>query len=317
MKLSALPMKHVTASHFLIPLGILLSLIPGVPAAAALVAGVAIALTVGNPYLEKTKPGSRKLLSTSVVGLGASMHLGTVVKTGLEGAGWTALLITGSLFFGTLLARAMKLSRNTGLLVSAGTAICGGSAIAAVAPVIGAKDEEVAVSLATVFLLNGAALFVFPPIGHLVGLSGVDFGHWAALAIHDTSSVVGAALSYGDGALEVATTTKLARALWIVPMSLVLAKVIHSSGTGAKPARPWFIAGFLAVSAAVTFLPVLQPAGEVVAMVARRMLVVSLFLIGANLSRSTVRAMGLRPMAHGVILWVGIAGITLAAIHFG
>lgn len=313
-------MRRLGPAHFLVPLGALACLIPAVSAGMALVGGGAIALLAGNPFAAQTRPLSRKALSTAVVGLGAGMQLGAVVRTGLHGAVWTALLIASSLFLGTLLARALKVGTNTGLLISVGTAICGGSAIAAAAPVLRARDEEVAVALGTVFLLNAAALFIFPPVGHLVGLSGPDFGHWSALAIHDTSSVVGAALAYGNGALEVATTTKLARALWIVPLTLILARIVHSRSAAEdrpKAARPWFIAGFLAASALVTLFPMLQPTGEVVAAVARRLLVVSLFLVGVNLSRATLRATGLRPLLHGVVLWIAIATTTLVAIRFG
>jgi uncharacterized integral membrane protein (TIGR00698 family) len=215
----------------------------------------------------------------------------------------------------------MKVERDAGLLISVGTAICGGSAIAAVAPVLHAKEHEISIALATVFLLNAVALVIFPPIGHAAGLGQEAFGLWSALAIHDTSSVVGAGLAYGPRALEVATTVKLARALWIVPLTLGIGWLVARRGktsSNAPPVKkPWFIAGFLVMAALATFAPALQAPGHLVATIARRMLVLTLFLIGAGLSREALRSVGLRPFMQGLVLWLLVGSMGLAAVKLG
>jgi uncharacterized integral membrane protein (TIGR00698 family) len=204
--------------------------------------------------------------------------------------------------------------------VGVGTAICGGSAIAAVSPVIRAKDESTTVSLATVFLLNAVALVIFPPLGHWSGLDQRQFGLLSALAIHDTSSVVGSAMQYGPEALLVATTVKLARALWIVPVTLGFAFAWNRNAgkeATAKAPRPWFILGFLTAAALVTWLPGLASAGKVVASIARGGLVVTLFLIGSGLTRATLRKVGVKPLVHGTALWVSVIAGTWGAIRLG
>jgi uncharacterized integral membrane protein (TIGR00698 family) len=256
------------------------------------------------------------------------MNLGTVARVGLHGLGYTAVSLTLVMVAGLLLGRFLKVDRDAGLLISIGTAICGGSAIAAAAPVLRARPHQVSVALATVFLLNGVALVLFPPIGHLAGLSQNAFGLWAALAIHDTSSVVGAGLAYGPRALAVATTVKLARALWIVPMTLglgfwvarrqKLAGAVGTEGEDALPVKkPWFIGGFLLVAAVVTWIPGLQPAGHFVAMGAHHVLVLTLFLIGAGLSREALRTVGFRPFIQGLALWLVVASLGLGAVRMG
>jgi uncharacterized integral membrane protein (TIGR00698 family) len=300
--------------------GAVVSAIPGVPAAAALAGGVAVALTLGNPLLARTRATAQRLLPLSVIGLGGAMDLVAVGRAGYHGVGYTIASIAACLALGALLVRALGVDRRTGLLVTVGTAICGGSAIAAVAPVVGAEEHELSVSLATVFVLNAVALVAFPPLGHLAGLGEPSFGLWAALAIHDTSSVVGAGLAYGPTALQVATTVKLARALWIVPLTLGLGALERARGEGAGRGRgkaPWFILGFVAAAALVTWLPALRPAGQLVAEVARRALVVTLFLIGVGLSREALRSVGSRPLALGVALWVVMGLSTLAAVTAG
>jgi uncharacterized integral membrane protein (TIGR00698 family) len=310
----------VNFAGVLVIAGAVVSCLPGVPAALALALGIAIAVTVGNPFAERTRPLVRKLLPASVVGLGGAMDLAVVAHAGAHGIGYTIATIAACALLGIVVGRALRVERRTGLLVTVGTAICGGSAIAAAAPVIGAEDREISVALATVFVLNSLALLVFPPIGHAAGLGEAAFGLWAALAIHDTSSVVGAAMQYGHTALQVATTVKLARALWIVPVTLVLGVIERrrSGGQvkgGAKP--PWFILGFVATAALATYVPVLRPAGLVVSDIARRALVLTLFLIGLGLSRASLRAVGARPLVMGVALWIAMGVGTLAAIHLG
>ena len=305
----------------LLSLGALLALAPFTPSAAALVGGAVLALSLGNPHQNRTQAWTHRLLPLAVVGLGADMNLRAVARVGLHGLGYTALSLSIVLALGWWLARLFKVERDAGLLISVGTAICGGSAIAAVAPVLRAKEHEISVALATVFLLNAAALVVFPPIGHAAGLSQDGFGLWAALAIHDTSSVVGAGLAYGPRALEVATTVKLARALWIVPLTLGIGWIVARRGKAGPDAppmpKPWFIAGFLATAAFVTFVPALHGAGQAVAFGARRLLVLTLFLIGAGLSREALGSVGLRPFLQGLVLWLLVGSLGLGVVKLG
>ena len=308
------------AARFLVPLCAVAVLFPFVSAGIALVAGIALALTLGNPFQALTRKWTHTLLALSVVGLGAGMDLRAVAKAGLQGLGYTVVSITLSIALGLFLARRFRLQRDTGLLVTVGTAICGGSAIAAVAPVIHAEEHDTSVALATVFLLNAVALLLFPAIGHGLHLSEHQFGLWAALAIHDTSSVVGAGQAYGPQALMEATTVKLARALWIVPVALAVGFFWNrgaktEAGGKKKAKRPWFILGFLAAAALVTYVPALHAPGHWVAKAAQRSLVLTLFFIGANLTRDALRKVGLRPFLMGVALWILVAGLSLAAIH--
>jgi len=292
-----------------------------VPTWVALVAGIVVTLVLGNPWAARTKSLTPTLLAWSVVGLGAAMDLRTVAVVGLQGFGYTLVGIAGTLALAAVLGRWIGVRRPTGILVGVGTAICGGSAIAAAAPVIGADDDDTSAALGIVFLLNATALLLFPPVGHHLGLTQHAFGLWAALAIHDTSSVVGASAAYGPEALLVATTTKLARALWIVPVTLALgALAAREPGRpreGVKAKRPWFILGFLAAAALVSFVPSLRPAGQVAASGAQRLLVLTLFLLGLGLSRGAVARVGARPFVLGLVLWVLVGSATLGAILAG
>lgn len=261
--------------------------------------GIAISLFFGNPRPELARKWAHRLLQASVIGLGAGMDLPVVARVGLHGLGYTALTIGAALGLGYGLTRLLRVRKDTGTLISVGTAICGGSAIAAVAPAIGAADEDTGVALAAVFALNAVALFAFPLVGHAVGLTEDQFGLWSALAIHDTSSVVGAAAKYGDHALAVATAAKLARALWIVPVTLAIAR-------RAKP--PWFILGFVAAAA---LAPLCPPAAAAISRSAHGLLLLTLFLVGLGLSREALR---LRPLVMAVLLWAALAGTTLLAI---
>lgn len=292
-------------------------LVPVVPAWAALVTGLAFGLVVEHPFPARTKQASTWLLQGSVVGLGAAMNLEVVLRVGAHGLGQTFLAITATLAVSVALAKALGTERVTSLLIGVGTAICGGSAIAAVAPAIGAKSHQVSVSLAVVFLLNAAALVVFPPLGHALGLSAPAFGLWSALAIHDTSSVVGASMQFGEAALQVGTTVKLTRALWIVPVTLGLARLVKSDDGAKGGKKPWFILGFLGVAALVTWVPVLAEAGQGLAAVARQALVLTLFLIGTGVNRAALKSVGVRPLVLGVVLWALVGGSTLALIQVG
>ncbi|HTS89278.1 MAG TPA: putative sulfate exporter family transporter [Gemmatimonadales bacterium] len=301
-----------------------LSLTPWVSPALALAAGTVFALTLGNPLPELTRRLSRPLLQGAVVGLGFGMPLAAVARAGATGIGYTVVGITVALSLGLMLGRWLDIEPQTSFLITAGTSICGGSAIAAVGPAIGAAPEAMSVALATIFVLNGVALYLFPPLGHLLHLSQHQFAVWSALAIHDTSSVVGAASSYGSKALEEATVLKLARALWIVPLSLGAAagarRLRRRSGEAegvalARPPLPWFIGLFVAAAFARSAAPaVALPALDDLAQIARVLLVLTLFLIGAGLTRATLRAVGLKPLAQGVLLWFAVGGLTLFAV---
>lgn len=311
----------LAAAKFIVPLLAVATLLPWVSSGVALLSGVILSLTIGNPWPVRTRALAHRLLTWSVVGLGAGMNLSVVARVGLHGLGYTAVGIATAFALGTFLGRWLRIEKDTSLLVTVGTAICGGSAIAAVAPAIRAKPEDVSMALVTVFLLNAIALFIFPAVGHHLAMSQDGFGLWCALAIHDTSSVVGAAAHYGPRALEVATAAKLARALWIVPVTFALAFYrARTSGTTsgeAKPKRPWFIAGFLGVAALVTYVPALRIPGHYVSEVAHRILAMTLFLMGLGLSRQALKALGFRPLIQAVTLWLVLGGATLFAIVRG
>ena len=305
---------------FLALAGLMLS--PRVSGGFALVLGVGTSFLFGNPYLDRTRAWTSRLLSLSVMGLGAGMDLEVVGRVGLQGVGYTIVGIASTFLIGTLLGRLLKVESDTSLLVTVGTAICGGSAIAALAPTIRAKDHEVSVALGTVFLLNAVGLLLFPVIGHFLGLTETQFGLWGALAIHDTSSVVGATLAYGSQAVQIGTTVKLARALWIVPVTFAIGfyrtqKTPRSNGRNTPTKRPWFILGFLIMAALVTWIPSLQEAGHWIDAIAKRALVLTLFLIGSNLSPATLKSVGAKPFVQGTLLWLIMASGTLSAVLMG
>lgn len=305
----------------LLPLGGALSLLPWTPPWAALLAGAALALTFGNPCALAASRTAKWLLQIAVVGLGAGVNLTVVGRVGGQGLGYTFVGLLATFALGIWLAGRLDVAPKVAALICAGTGICGGSAIAAAAPAIGAKPEETSAALAVVFLLNGVALLIFPVIGTWAGLDARQFGLWCALAIHDTSSVTGAALTRGHEALLIATTVKLARALWIVPVALVLG-VWFRRGAGQDAGRnrvgaPWFIAGFIAVSALFTFVPGLQPAARPVGLLSHALLTLTLYLIGSGLSRNVVRALGARPLIHALLLWIVMGGASLAAVRIG
>ena len=297
----------------------LASVLSAVTPATALAAGAALALTLGNPAPRLSASAAKWLLQAAVVGLGFGMPLTAVIAAGRSGVGYTVAGIATALTLGLLLGRWLRVERQTSVLITAGTSICGGSAIAAVGPAIGARGEAMGVSLATVFLLNAVALYLFPAIGHALHLSQHQFAIWAAVAIHDTSSVVGAASSYGTVALEQATVLKLARALWILPMTLVAAAVARRGGVGqaagSRIAIPWFIGLFVLAAVVRSVLPPeAVPALDAAARGARWLLVLTLFLIGAGLTRATLRSVGTRPLVQGVILWIAVAGLSLFVV---
>jgi len=299
----------------------LLSLSSWVTAPAALAGGVVFALLFNRPAPAFARRWTTPLLQASVVGLGAGMDLGVIARVGVRGVGYTAVGIVVTLLLTLVVAMLLRTDPTISLLVGVGTAICGASAIAAVAPVIRAKSSQTSVALAVVFCLNAVALVVFPQVGHAVGLSPGLFGLWSAVAIHDTSSVVGAAMTFGPQALEVATTVKLARTLWIIPVALAAGylPLAQGSAEGPKAKRkwPWFIVGFVLAAGAATYVPGLNAPGALVAIGARHLLVLTLFLVGSALSRSALREVGWRPLALGLLLWMAVAGGSVAAIHSG
>ncbi|HEX8274535.1 MAG TPA: putative sulfate exporter family transporter [Longimicrobiaceae bacterium] len=325
-RLALNPESPGTASRVLLAALALFCLTSWASPALALALGAGLALTLGNPFPAQTGRASKKLLQACVVGLGFGMPLAAVWQAGASGIGYTVAGIATALLLGTLLGRWLRVERNTSVLITAGTSICGGSAIAAVGPVIGAGPEAMSVSLATVFVLNAVALYLFPLVGHALDLGQQQFAVWAAVAIHDTSSVVGASAAYGQEALHSATVLKLARALWIVPLTLGIAAWVRRPGEGAaadgrraaaSAGIPWFIGLFLLAAVVRTLAPAAAtPALDGMVRVARRGLVLTLFLIGAGLSRATLRAVGLRPLLQGVLLWAAVGTSALLAVFY-
>ena len=276
--------------------------------------GLVFALLCGQAYPTFNKNVSKKLLQYSVIGLGFGMNLQASLASGKEGMLFTIISVVGTLLIGMFIGcKILKLNRNTSYLISSGTAICGGSAIAAVGPIIKAKDTDMSMALATVFILNAIGLFLFPILGHWLGLSQQDFGTWAAIAIHDTSSVVGAGAAYGEEALQVATTIKLTRALWIIPLALITSVIFRSEGK--KISIPWFILFFIVAMLINTYLLAEFPQiGKFIAGIARKGLIITMFFIGASLSVDVIKSVGIRPLLQGILLWIIISAASLAYI---
>jgi uncharacterized integral membrane protein (TIGR00698 family) len=279
----------------------------------ALLGGLVYGLTLTHPFHVESKRLAKFLLQASVVALGFGMNLHEVLRAGRSGFFYTAFSITTVMLLGLALGRLAQVGKTSSFLISAGTAICGGSAIAAVGPIAEASEEEMAVSLGAVFILNSVALFLFPVIGLALHMTQNQFGLWAALAIHDTSSVVGATAKYGSAALAVGTTVKLARALWIVPLSLITSVTLKSK---ARIQWPWFIAIFCLAALLNSQLPVFAPVFAGLSRIGRIGLTVTLFLIGSGLNKETLKKVGVRPLLQGLTLWIIIGTGTLALILF-
>jgi uncharacterized integral membrane protein (TIGR00698 family) len=280
----------------------------------ALTIGILFGLSFTHPYAAAARTSARILLQVCVVALGFGMNLHEVLKAGRSGFIYTALGISFALLAGLALGKLLRVRGNSSFLVTAGTAICGGSAIAAIGPILHADDEEMSVSLGTVFILNSVALLIFPPIGGVLHLSQSQFGLWAALAIHDTSSVVGAAAKYGPEALVIGTTVKLARALWIVPLALSTAALKHGKS---KIQFPWFILFFCLAAIFNTYFPAVSPLSHSLFTLGRLGLTATLFLIGTGISRATLKEVGWRPLLQGVFLWAIVAIASLYFIRIG
>ncbi|HEY1251084.1 MAG TPA: putative sulfate exporter family transporter [Thermoanaerobaculia bacterium] len=280
----------------------------------ALVLGLVFGLTVPHPLDALSRRASKILLQASVVGLGFGMNLHSVIRVGRSGFVYTLLGIAFALAAGMALGRLLRVRTKSAFLIATGTAICGGSAIAAVGPLVEASDEEMAVSLGTIFVLNAIALLLFPPIGTLLGMTQPQFGLWSALAIHDTSSVVGAASRFGAEALGIATTVKLARALWILPLAVATAAVRRAK---ARIQWPWFVGLFVLAAVCATYLPAGAPLYPWIVKAARVGLTVTLYLIGTGISRRTLRQVGPRSLLQGAVLWLAVSTLSLWLIRAG
>jgi len=283
-----------------------------ITAPVALFLGLLFVFIFANPYPTFNKKCSKYLLQVSVVALGFSMNINESLKSGADGMMFTVVSVTGVMVLGVMIGYLMHIRRKTAYLIASGTAICGGSAIAAVGPVLKADSDEMAVSLGVIFILNAVALFIFPPLGHMLEMSQTQFGTWAAIAIHDTSSVVGAGEAYGPQAFETATLIKLTRALWIIPLAFAT-MFIFKDKTG-KVSIPWFIFMFVAAMMINTWCPLPDIMNDVLYWVAKRGLVVTLFLIGASLSPAMIKHVGVRPLLLAVVLWVAIGVTSLIVV---
>lgn len=278
----------------------------------ALILGFVFASIFENPFMTQTRKGINYLLKVAIVGLGFGMELFETIKTSKEGFTITLLSIVLTITLGMLLIKLMKVDQKLGHLISSGTAICGGSAIAAVSPVIKADAKTISIALAVVFFLNSIALLIFPSIGHFFEMTQNQFGLWSAIAIHDTSSVVGAALEYGDEALQTATTVKLARTLWIIPLSIFSMFLFKVKGEKIKV--PYFILIFIAVIILNSFMNIPAFISENIVLISKRLLVLTLFLVGTTISFKDLKAIGLKPILFAVILWVSISIFSLVYI---
>ena len=291
-----------------------LCLIPRITAPVALLLGLVFSLTLGSPFPKFNSKISKYLLQVSVVGLGFGMNLYDSVKAGSDGMIFILFSVISVLFAGIMVGKWLKISNVTSYLIASGTAICGGSAIAAVGPIAKANENQMSVSLATIFVLNAIALFLFPVLGHLLHLSQHQFGMWAAIDIHDTSSVVGAGSFYGTEALKVATTIKLTRALWIIPLSVFTTFYFKSKGS--RIMIPWFIFFFIFAMVLNTYIPFPMEITHGIVAVSKQSLTLTLFFIGAGLSRSALKMVGVKPFILGITLWFFIGIISLAIIYF-
>ena len=301
-------------SKILFVLGLVFCLTPWASPPLALLAGLFFGAIASHPYPGESRQISKYLLQAAVVGLGFGMNLHQVLQAGRTGFIYTAVGIAFALIVGTAIGKMVAVQPRASFLISTGTAICGGSAIAAVGPVVGATEDEMSVSLGTIFMLNSVALLTFPAIGVALKLSQTQFGLWAALAIHDTSSVVGACAKYGAAALAVGTTVKLARALWIVPVTVATA---IKTGSKTRIQWPWFILFFCLAAMANTYLLAGLPVYRLLSSLGKLMLIFTLFLIGATLSPAALRKVGPRPLIQGVLLWMVVAVASLLAIRAG
>lgn len=296
--------KSITTRELIFLLAVVFCLSPLITPPIALLMGLIIAQFIGHPYLHLNHKATHILLQFSVVGLGFGMNVTSALQVGKEGLFFTILSIIGTLIAGFFIGKFLNIEKKTSYLISTGTAICGGSAIAAISPVIKANEKQISVALGTIFILNSIALILFPFIGHQLNLSQTQFGMWCAIAIHDTSSVVGAANKYGSEALEIATTVKLARALWIIPLAFLSTVLFKNKGVKIK--IPYFIGLFVLAMIANTYVPIVQQYNHYVTGLAKAGLTLTLFLIGCGLNRKTLTSVGFKPLIQGLIVWLVI-----------
>ncbi len=280
----------------------------------ALLLGLIVAYFFGHPYLHLNNKATNILLQISVVGLGFGMNVNNAISVGKDGFLFTIGSILSTLILGTFIGKCLNIEKKISHLISCGTAICGGSAIAAIAPVIKSNEKQTSVALGVIFILNSVALFLFPAVGHWLDLTQKEFGLWCAIAIHDTSSVIGAASRFGPEALHIATTVKLARALWIIPVALITAFIFNNKSGKLK--IPYFIGWFILAVIANTYLPKMEIIGPHLVSVSKIGLTITMFLIGAGLNRNVLKSVGLKPLAQGVLLWTFIAIATLISIIY-
>lgn len=304
--------KTITTREVIFMFFVVLCLSPLISPPIALLMGLIIAQFIGHPYLNLNHKATHILLQVSVVGLGFGMNVNSALKAGKEGIVLTIASIIGTILIGIFLGKILKIEEKISYLIATGTAICGGSAIAAISPVIKANEKQISVALGTIFILNSIALVAFPYIGHYLNLSETQFGMWCAIAIHDTSSVVGAAGKYGSQALEVATTVKLARALWIIPIAFLSTFVFKNKDTKIK--IPYFIGLFILAMMANTYFPFVQNFSHYITGFAKATLTLTLFLIGCGLSRKVLVSVGYKPLIEGIVLWIIISISTLWAV---
>ncbi len=305
--------KDYVAALFFVFIGLIifLKLSPSL----SLLMGLSMGIFTGNPFSAKSKTATKYLLQGSVIGLGFGMNFTSVMAAGKDGFVFTMLTISSAIGLGFLLGRLLKVEKIISYLISVGTAICGGSAIAAISQVVDADEKDISISIGTVFILNAIALFIFPPIGHYFGLTQQQFGIWAAIAIHDTSSVVGAATAYGNEALLIATTIKLARALWIIPMALLTSFIFKKQSKAS--AFPWFILFFVLASLINTYVDIPEMIKTGILMLSKIGFSVTLFLIGTGISLKNIKAVGPRPLLQGVILWaIILTGSLFFVMHY-
>jgi uncharacterized integral membrane protein (TIGR00698 family) len=304
--------RSITTREVIFLLAVVLCLSPFISPPIALLMGLVIAQFIGHPYLHLNHKATHILLQVSVVGLGFGMNVTSAMKAGKEGILFTIVSIIGTLVIGFFMGKFLKIEKKTSYLISTGTAICGGSAIAAISPIIKAEEKQISVALGTIFILNSVALLLFPVIGHALNLSQTQFGLWCAIAIHDTSSVVGAASKYGTQALEIATTVKLARALWIIPVAFLSTFIFKNKGGKIK--IPYFIGLFVLAMVVNSYVPFVTQYSHYLTGFAKAGLTLTLFLIGCGLSRKVLQSVGLKPLIQGVVLWAIISTVALWAV---
>lgn len=287
-------------------------LLPSVDAPIALLLGFIFTQFFGNPFAHLSHKAAQILLKIAVVGLGFGMNLNHAIEAGREGFVFTVFSIGLTLFGGLWLGKKLGIEPKSSFLITAGTAICGGSAIAALSPLIKANEKQISIALGVVFVLNAVALFIFPMIGHWAHLSQHNFGIWSAIAIHDTSSVVGASARFGAEALQTATTIKLERALWIIPLSIITMLFNHKNG--AKINFPYFIGLFILAVMISNYFKEYQFIYSNLLIISKKLLVLTMFLIGAGLNLANIKLVGIKPFLQGIILWTFVSAISLFVI---